>query len=227
MVARHSVTTPPTGVHHCCDSSDADTGYQGGAEVRFGRYLNDCWAIEAGYWGLVPNEDEANVCNACMNVELTSPIRFDNLVYDNGAFIDDVLFWYGVPGDPALRHRLRRKFEAHNIELNLIRNPCRRTGCVHFELLAGIRYLKFDDNFSFATDYTSDAFGDDPANELDYVVDVENYLLGFQVGGRMDYYRLGRSVGERRHDTRDLRQPHAPAAVHLGRQRLRLCRRDR
>ena len=62
---------------------------------------------------------------------------------------------------------------------------------MHYELLAGIRYFKFDDNFSFATDYTSDAFGDDPVNEMDYVVDTENYLLGFQVGGRMDYYLWG------------------------------------
>ncbi len=178
--------------HPLLRSSDADTGYQGGAGVRFGRYFNcNTWGVEAGYWGLVPNEAEANVCNACLNVDLTSPIRFDNLVYDNGAFTDDVLLWYGTPSNPAQRHRLRRKFEAHNIELNLIRNPYRRNGCVHFELLAGIRYLKFDDNFSLATDFTSDAFGDDPANELDYVIDVENNLLGFQVGGRMDYYVWG------------------------------------
>ena len=172
-------------------TSDADAGYLGGAEVRFGRYLNECYALQAGYWGLVPNEAEANVCNACMNVELTTPIRFDNLVYDNGIFADNVLRWFGVPGDPALRHRLRRSYEVQNIELNLIRNPYRRTGCVHYELLAGIRYLRLDDDFSFATDYTSDAFGDDPANEVDYNIEVDNNLLGFQVGGRMDYYVWG------------------------------------
>ena len=131
---------PPIGVIRSCEPRDADIGTLGGAGIRFGRYLWDCcWAIEAGYWGLVPGEAEANVCNACHNVELNSPIGFDDLVYDNGAFVDDVVFWYGTPGDMALRHRLRRKFEAHNIELNLIRNPFRRSGCVHFELLVGIR----------------------------------------------------------------------------------------
>lgn len=172
-------------------TSDADAGYLGGVEVRFGRCLNECYALQAGYWGLVPNEAEANVCNACSNVELTTPIRFDHLVYDNGIFADSVLRWFGMPGDPALRHRLRRSYEVQNVELNLIRNPFRRTGCVHYELLAGIRYLRLDDDFSFATDYTSDEFGDDPANEVDYNIEVDNNLLGFQVGGRMDYYVWG------------------------------------
>jgi hypothetical protein len=170
-------------------TADADIEYGGGFETIFGYRLNCCYAIQAGYWGFFPEEQEAYACNDCFAGDLGSALRFYGLRYDNGQGYDGgLLDWYGDYGDPASAHRLRRNFEAHNIEVNLIRNPVRRSGCVHYELLGGVRFLTFDDSFSFATDYANDTFGDDPANELDYVIRAENNLIGFQLGGRMDYY---------------------------------------
>jgi hypothetical protein len=52
--------------------------------------------------------------------------------------------------------------------------------------LVGARYFRADDSFSLASDFTSEVFGDDPANEVSYTVDVDNHLAGFQIGGVLD-----------------------------------------
>lgn len=169
-------------------TSSADIEYGPGFETRFGKYLNCCYAIEASYWGIFPDRQESYICNTCDAVDLASAIDFDGLVYDNGTVVDNVSVWFGTPTGPAQVHRLRRNFEAHNIEINLIRNPYRRSGCTHFELIAGFRYLQLNEKFGFATGLTSDTFGDDLANELYYDINVDNHLMGFQVGGRMDHY---------------------------------------
>lgn len=166
----------------------ASVDYGPGFETRFGKYLSCCWGVEASYWGIFPESQEAYICNTCDSVDLASAINFDGLLYDNGTLVDSVSLWFGTPTGPAQVHRLRRDFDAHNIEINLIRNPCRRNGCMHFELIAGFRYLQLNEKFGFATDLTSDTFGDDPVNELYYDIDVDNHLFGFQVGGRVDHY---------------------------------------
>ncbi len=169
-------------------TSAADIDWGAGLETRFGKYLSCYWAMEVAYWGISPSRQEAYVCNACQNIDLTSAIEFDGLLYDAGAGLNPVSDWFGTAAAPAQAHRVRRNFEAHNVEINLIRNPYRRTGCTHFELVGGFRYLKFDDSFSFASNLTSDTFGNDPVNELFYSIDMENHLYGFQIGGRLDHY---------------------------------------
>ena len=162
--------------------------YAGGAEARIGKYLNDCWAIEGVYWGIYPDDDEATLLRSSLAGDLLTAIDFTGLVYDNGAALLDVGEFYGNTVTGAQAHRLRRNYEVHNVELNLIRNPYRRTGCIHFELLAGARFLRLNEGFIFSTDFANETFGDDLANELHYGIDVDNNLVGFQLGGRADYY---------------------------------------
>src|SRR5690606_16685749 len=85
-------------------------------------------------------------------------------------------------------------YEAHNIELNLLGNTC-RAACdpgLHLSWLAGVRYLRFDDGFEYATDQADTEFNYDPM-EMFYDVDVENHLIGFQIGGRADYQAFRRA----------------------------------
>ncbi len=169
-------------------TSDALPQNGGGFETRIGHYLSDCWGIEAGYWGFFPDSESASVRHSDLTGDLSSALYFDNLNYHNGVYEDCVRCWYGQPGFSSEMHQVTRSFQAHNIELNLVRNPYRRCGCVHFELLAGVRYLRFDDGLQFSTDSTGTMFGDDPNNELHYDVEIQNNLVGFQIGGRADRY---------------------------------------
>lgn len=169
-------------------TGDAALQYGGGFETRIGRYLNDCWAVEGVYWGLFPDTQTASINTNDYAGMISSSLSFNGLNYNNGAQVNSVLTWYGTPAAGAQLQCIRRSFEAHNVEVNFIRNPYRRTGCVHYELLMGARYLNLNDRFSYLTDYTSTTLGDDPNNELDYTIDVDNNLIGAQIGGRMDYY---------------------------------------
>jgi hypothetical protein len=169
-------------------TSDAATEYGGGFETRIGRYLNDCWGIEASYWGFFPDDEYALARNDWYAGDLASAIGYDGLSYHNGTAANDVLYWYGSPMNPSAMHELQRSFQAHNVEVNFIRNPYRRAGCVHFELLAGVRYLNLDDRLRFSSYYANTSFGDDPNDELHHIIDVENHLIGFQIGGRADRY---------------------------------------
>lgn len=171
-------------------SARGDTA--GGVETRIGYFFNACTAIEATYWGIYPQQEEAWACGTCAGGDLSSVLSFNGLVYDNGTVSDAVVNWFGQPGDGAQAHRLRRDYDVTNIEINFLRIPCGGCNpCTTFQLLAGVRYLGFDDAMSFASDYTNVAFGDDTFNELDYDIDVENHLLGLQIGGRVEHYLWG------------------------------------
>jgi hypothetical protein len=182
-------------------TNSADLTYGGGAEARIGRYLNNCWGVEAAYWGFFPDDESASVNAADYAGNLFTGLGYDGLNYNNGVIDAPVSNWYGTPTNSAQMHEISRSFQAHNIELNLIRNPYRGSDNIHFELLAGVRYLRLDDGLVFSTDYTSTTFGDDPANELHHEIGVQNDLVGFQIGGRADRYfccrRLGLHIGSK------------------------------
>ncbi|MCA9149991.1 MAG: BBP7 family outer membrane beta-barrel protein [Planctomycetales bacterium] len=169
-----ALTTNSTGNH-----------FGGGFETWVGRYLNDCWSVAAGYWGFFPSNQTATAYNSYYSGDLSSAILYTGLSYNNGAGAQTLDQYYGVPMNPAAMHVLTRSFQAHNFELNFIRNPYRNVGNVHFELLAGVRYLKLDDGLIFSADNNT-MLGDDPNNELHHIIDVKNHLVGFQIGGRAD-----------------------------------------
>jgi hypothetical protein len=128
-----------------------------------------------------------------------------------------------------LAQRVRSNFKAQNVELNFLRlpvagvstcgvgydqcDPCNggAEACgpscgspFSVTALCGIRYIRFDDDFEYATmwGYDDDGTGSgplDPAsetfytpwdltgNELFYDVNVDNHLAGFQLGANMNY----------------------------------------
>jgi hypothetical protein len=171
-------------------SRDADMGWEGGFETRLGKYFN-CGqnAFEAVYWGVFPCLPEANVYAADMAGDLNTILHFDDLDYDPGTGAQPVSTFFFQ----AETHRLVRSYQFHNVELNVLGN-CNGcdTGCRKFRMgwAAGVRYFRFDEGLDYASDVVDTQFNGDP-EEVHYNIDVLNQLIGFQVGGRVDYSPWG------------------------------------
>ena len=171
----------------------SDRGYNqhfGGAETRLGKYFSNTWAIEGAYWGLYPDVEEFGVQQSNLTGDLRTALGFNNLLYNPGGGPIPVAQVFGDATQTAAAHRLRRSYEVHNAEINFVNTPAIACGNFSYSFLAGARYFKYSDGLTFSTDYVNSIFGDDPANELHYDVDVDNNLVGFQMGSRMDY-RIG------------------------------------
>ncbi|MDP6446123.1 MAG: BBP7 family outer membrane beta-barrel protein [Pirellulaceae bacterium] len=192
-------------------SRDAGMGWEHGADIRIGRYLNcGSSSIEGVYWGLNGALEEANAYGADMVGNLDTSLAFDSLTYDDGGGPAAVVDWF----NGAERHRLRRSFHFHNIELNhwhhhvifgeSCATDCGKSDCsscgstqscrttpaaprMRLSWMAGVRYFKFKEGFEYASDETNTVFGDGPDNELYYIVDVDNHLLGLQLGGMAEW----------------------------------------
>lgn len=165
------------------DSRDADSSYAGGFGAYVGHYFN-CGqnAVELGYWGIFPDSEAATVCAYQTTGGLGTMLRFDGLSYDPGTgpeLVNDAF-------NNACVHRVQRDWEVHNVELNLLGfnycSPCSRW---RMGWLAGVRYLRFTEDFLYSTDPVDYVFTGDP-NEMHYGIEVENNLIGFQVGGRLE-----------------------------------------
>ncbi|HMO14819.1 MAG TPA: BBP7 family outer membrane beta-barrel protein [Pirellulaceae bacterium] len=155
-------------------STDADHSILPGVEGVFGIRTANCWGFEGRYWGLFSNRADVSI-GGMPETYLRS---IDGLTL--GAY--DVREIY----DNADSHRIYRDSEFHNVEFNFLRNAgcftglfCRST---NVELLAGFRYLRFDEFFRYA------AFGMPPfPTQLNYDIDVRNSLTGFQLGSRTEH----------------------------------------
>lgn len=104
----------------------------------------------------------------------------------------------------VLAQRVRTNFWAQNLELNFLRLPfygggCDPCGCdpcaPAFSLtgLCGVRWFRMDDDLEFGTEW-GDVTTDQPdgwdynsPNELYHDIQMENNLVGFQLGANMSY----------------------------------------
>lgn len=129
-------------------------------------------------------------------------------------------YWdHGMPSDPANATRVTRirqssSFEAQNLEVNLLRlgvcgggpggatfNACSGVGACADNCCAprgsrysctavcGFRWMQFDEDFMFGVDYENAAWPT-PTGYLNYYSNVENNLLGAQIGCN-GMYRIG------------------------------------
>jgi hypothetical protein len=103
------------------------------------------------------------------------------------------------PGtETVLAQRVRTNFQAQNLELNFLRLPL-LTGCCSYDScdpaftltgLCGVRYFSFDDDLEFATEWDEGNPFDgwrNGTNELFHDIQMENQLIGFQLGANMNY----------------------------------------
>ncbi|MEM7456742.1 MAG: BBP7 family outer membrane beta-barrel protein [Planctomycetota bacterium] len=169
-------------------SDDADHGTMNGIEASLTRRGCNGYGWQMLYWG-IPQED-VQIQSAAG--PLTSQLTGLDQVYFGAA---DVYSIYNA----GTVHTFARSSEINNFELNMLRNAGRFGDCGQcgtYEFIAGFRYFNFDERFNFSTDYP----GSTPPT-LDYDIEVENQLYGFQVGGRREYckgrmnFGLGTNVG--------------------------------
>jgi hypothetical protein len=167
------------------NSHDADFDSAGGSGASIGHFFN-CGqnSIELVYWGIYPDRSEANALWSDTAAGLNTILHFDNLEYDAGAGAQDLRGTYFFDAE---RHRLRRDYNVYNVELNLLGHNF-ASGCGPWQLgwTAGVRYFRFDEDFLYSSDPIDTSFTG-AAEEVHYNIDVENNLIGFQVGGRADY----------------------------------------
>ncbi len=164
-------------------STDTGLGqWDFGPEVRLGWYLNPCTALEFTYWGIYADDTGATTYASQLVGNLNSALDFSpvNIGVDN---VNDLY-------DAAQAHRITRDYSVHNFELNLLGGQLPRFdgNCLQLGYLAGFRYLRFGEQFEYASADANPVFGADPANEAYYDINVRNNLWGFQVGGRADWY---------------------------------------
>jgi hypothetical protein len=211
-------------------STDTGMDWTGGFEVSVARPFCCCrYAVQGVYWGLFPSNQESSLTDFDVWNDLATVYDFSPLVVDDG--------WGGTRNvnddyyDWARRHRLRRSFEYHNVEINFLAGPylgygvgAARSGglfggggchgasmyggkcgygdcgkspwgvvcndCCGPRLavgwLAGLRYFQVSEGLQFATDQANHDFDYDD-DEMYYDIDVDNHLIGFQLGFNADY----------------------------------------
>jgi hypothetical protein len=166
--------------------TDASWDWRGGGEVRFGRcFCCGLWALEAKCWMLDPFTSAVSMTHPN---GVSSPFDFTDMT----GFPENYF-------DGAAEHRVWRKSEVYNVELNLIRNPvycgCAPIGCgccptIDFNWAVGVRYFKFDDSTTFGSLAAGGvAFGVDPTMEAYLEDEIENHLVGAQLSVGMNYRR--------------------------------------
>lgn len=158
-------------------TNSADISTMAGVETFFATRNCDGTGWEVRYWGLFPSEADVTLGGASVATSLTG---LQWLTHGpSGATAWDIY-------NGATTHRLYRDNDVHNVEINLLRNGgCfknRRCKQVNFELLGGVRWFQFDETLTYS------AFGSVPGypTNLNYELDVENTLLGLQLGARTE-----------------------------------------
>lgn len=176
-------------------SHDATMDWTNGGELTVGRYLGcGCSALEFTYWGINPDAQSAtvldpNAIGAAPN--LLSAFDFSTLNYDDGVNpLSSLDGWF----DGARAHRVVRNWEYDNLELNFVHHSC--SGCYsglcgcqrryNVRMACGLRYIDMDEHFRFEADDADTTF-DGAIEEVRYSIDLENQLLGLQIGCMGDY----------------------------------------
>lgn len=162
-------------------STDGFGTWDGGAEIRFAMPLGCNRSFEAVYWGIYGGNEENTVFATDMVGALNTTFDF-NLLQIGTTNVNGLY-------DGAAAHRLRRQYDVHNVEFNFLCGGLPACGCSNLTLgyMAGFRYVRFTEDFQYATASTDPVFGNDPANEAYYDIDLENHLFGLQAGLQADW----------------------------------------
>jgi hypothetical protein len=205
------VTIDSTTLQNVMSTSDVEQEWSGGFEVGAAWIMpNCCNALSVSYWGLFPDNQQAYV-NAANYATGVRPAlsNIDRIGYDDGSVSDDVFNWMTTASGT---HYVTMGQDYNNVEFNFLGNtqawgltpfgsgcgggcngcnPCGGCGpsCWQFGWLAGMRYFQFNEYFLFQTDEDDTMIGDPgDADELNYRIDTNNDLWGFQFGGQGSWY---------------------------------------
>ena len=145
-------------------TDELDFDYEWGPRITIGRWLNECTAIEARYYGL-------------QYWKSTASAQMDRIPFPD-VYEADVPFasypngenGYTKDFDGAESITATYRSEFHNVEFNFLRS---RSAC--FTMLSGFRYINLLEEFDLAAT-------DDEVTS-NYLIDAENHLVGWQLGG--------------------------------------------
>jgi hypothetical protein len=194
-----------------CDYGDCGTGCNTcgenpcGCEPCCQPCCQQMYAVEAAWWGIDRDVQDQFVDGPLTpNFRYYGMVNYAGLEYDPGTGVQPVNEFYnyqvpitGLGAETVLAQRVRTNFSAQNLELNMLRLPL-LTGCgcdtcgQPFSItgLCGVRYFSFDDDFEFGTEWDVgnpfDGWGNG-TNELFHDIQMENQLIGFQLGANMNY----------------------------------------
>jgi len=190
-----------------------------GLGVRVGKMLDSCSALEFLYWQVFPggegglsrsgpgtyhsgvNDGDYTWSQSAsyLGYNLDAEAGYQSLLSPSGAALGN---YYN---DVQLLE-VRRNFDYRNFELNFLRLPFTFNGSdcskASFAFLGGVRYFRADEEMSLFSDQQNEMPGDDPANEFVHLNQIDNHLVGFQLGSLMNYQlscklsaQLGTKVG--------------------------------
>lgn len=170
-------------------SSEFGNLWHGGFEIGtgwcFGGSGNS--GIEAVYWGLYPATGRS-----AARGNLNSTIDFGDLDYNGGNANN--------AATGAQIQEVRYGFDFNSVEFNLLGNGCcggpfgcGMCGCCSgrgspwgYGWVAGFRYINFSENWLFSSDSADGNINGSPT-ELNYDVQLNNNLFGFQLGSGLSY----------------------------------------
>ncbi len=156
-------------------STSADNNTMGGFEFFLGSRNCNGSGWEIGYWGLFPDRSDVTFAGPPLYTAIPELSGVDL----RGAAVDQIF-------NSADTWRAYRFNEFHNLEFNLLRNAgavrgfC--GGCTNIEWLAGLRWFNFREDMRLAAFNTAAGF----PTQTNYDFNVENSLVGFQLGARAD-----------------------------------------
>ena len=153
------------------------TEWKWGGEVRFGRrFCCGCtpYALEAVYWTTEPMTGYVSTTNPGGTVStplVISPMEFNGTPAEN---------WF----DGAKEHRLWRRDEFHNIEINLIREQLAWTCDSPWDIgwSFGVRFFRFQDYLQFGSLAGVGTDWNDLAATAYLSDNITNNLVGAQFG---------------------------------------------
>lgn len=169
-----------------------------GGEITFGRrFCNPCatecggcntgyWALEASYWTLYPfnsfvsHTSPASPTNP--NGTVGTPLRVSDVQFDG----TPATTWF----DNAAEHRLWRRDEIHNIEVNLVRGQWSYGQDSPWDLgwEMGVRYFRFQESWRFGSVMGGHSWGEGGGAFEAYLSDqITNNLVGPQIGFDLGY----------------------------------------
>lgn len=160
------------------------------------------YAWEVAWWGLEGDVQQQYVDGPVVGTfRYYGMVNYAGLEY-GGQPVND-FYNYQIPvtgpgAETVLAQRVRTNFRAQNLELNFLRLPL-LTGCCSYDScapaftltgLCGVRYFRFDDDLEFGTEWdVGNPFDGwrNGTNELFHDIQMENQLVGFQLGANMNY----------------------------------------
>jgi hypothetical protein len=177
------------------NTADVQSSWKIGGEIRFGRRFcvaecNPCdnsfstsssgyWAVEGNYWTLDPFDAFHSETNPST---VSSPLITS--FSDFGG--TGAIAWF----DGAQEHRIWRRDEIHNAEVNIIRGQWANAYGSNwdFALSFGPRFFRFSESLRFGSLRVGGTWGGNGGVDEAYISDdITNSLWGGQVGLNMGY----------------------------------------